>query len=146
VEPNAERAVAKISGRVIAEQRLGNGLSLWTIRLSFDPGAGLPFSTRNGATVVSIEEGTIGFTAVSGRATIGEEADRVASIGVEYFLGRQRTISFGPNVMHCLRNADNGATSLLITTVAPLELQPYARATSTEGVPVQFPNAGNPTR
>lgn len=129
-----------VRGMVLNTQPVDAERNLWTVRLTLPPGAGLPFWTRPGPTVVYVESGVLGFTAVTGAVdlTLGQfpVEHRRNVRGVEYLLNPGETASFGPGVQQSIRNPVTRETSIVVTMISPRSETPFSGLWTSEGYPV----------
>lgn len=138
----AEPDAIIVRGSIVTKHPLDSERTLWTIRLQMPPGGGLPFWTNPGLTVIYIESGAIGFTAVTGNVWLTSGIDPMtkerAFTGAEYLLKPGDTASFGPGAQQSIRNPVTATSSFLLTMVTPHGATPYEGLATSEGYRIVF--------
>jgi quercetin dioxygenase-like cupin family protein len=135
----SESDTSRIAVEHLGAQSAGPDQALWLLRLTFDPGASLPFRTNLGPTTAYVEAGAIAFTAVAGTARLhraADAADATLTLGAESRLSAGDALFYGPDVEHLVRNPSAAPSSLLLSTLAPADSPPYATAVTVNSTPV----------
>jgi quercetin dioxygenase-like cupin family protein len=138
--PVATSAHIEVRGTILSTHAVDADRNLWTIRLSLPPGAGLPFWTRPSLITMLVEQGVIGFTAVTGNVelTLGRDPMRRerAMTGAEYLLRPGDTASYGPGVQQSIRNPVTEDTVLIISMISSSKTIPFDGLWTSEGYPI----------
>ncbi|MGH2551312.1 MAG: hypothetical protein ACRDHN_18140 [Thermomicrobiales bacterium] len=131
-----------VRGTIVSKHPIDTERTLWTIRLQMPPGGGLPFWTNPGLTVIYVESGAIGFTAVTGNVWLTSGTESIvkerAFTGAEYLLKPGDTASFGPSAQQSIRNPITRPSIFMLTMVTPKGATPYDGLTTSEGYPIVF--------
>ncbi len=138
--PEASSYPELVRGYVLANNRLSDSDTLWTIRLSLPPGTELPHWTRPNFTTIYVESGVLIFTGVTGRAhlTRGVVPVEHGSTNTGEFtrLEAGDTVSVNRGIQHSLFNPVTQPTVLIISTVASDGKIPFDGLWSAEGLPI----------
>lgn len=141
--PTAAASRPGIIGTVLGSLPVNATEALWTVRLAFGAGAGLPYWTHSGPMTVYVESGRLGLTAVAGRALIGPqtpaEMPHLATLGEETLLSATRSASVAKGVEHSIRNAGPGDAVVILTVIGAPDRVPYLGAKTSEQQTVVFP-------
>jgi mannose-6-phosphate isomerase-like protein (cupin superfamily) len=106
------------------------GQTLSLLRIVFAPGASLPPHTHTGSTVYWIESGTLGFTLLSGEASIVRGADgasatatpapaEAVAVGTETTVAAGDVLTFGESAAQTERTVGEEPVVILLTILAP---------------------------
>jgi quercetin dioxygenase-like cupin family protein len=128
-----------VPAEIIVSRPIAGDLVLWTIRVQLPSGGGFPYWTFHDVTTIAVLSGKIGFTAVTGSATVIIGSERRSSFaGQEYLLSAGDIVVIGVGVQQSLRNPLTDDSVYLLTTMLPAGKTPFEGLPTSEGLVVEL--------